>query len=289
MDKIFLKEKTEHGNMLLPLNVYSFDCDKNNNIFTCHWHDELEFIIVTKGSATIQVDTTYFEVYEGQVVFVASGYIHAGHIFDGQDYSFSAIVFNHHFIRSCINDSVQLKYIDRLFATFSALHIKGEQPWENQVISKLYEILSLFCNKEFAYEIGIKANLYCSIFEILKNNQNSFSAQKFLSTEKTQNLKIVLDYIRLNYQKKITNQQLSSDVGLNESYFCHFFKQMMHTTPVEYINHFRINMASELLKNTDAKVLDIALECGFENFSYFINIFKKYMYCTPSEYRKKKL
>ena len=36
---------------------------------------------------------------------------------------------------------------------------------------------------------------------------------------------------------------------------------------------------------TDYTVLEIALECGYENVSYFIRLFHKLMHCTPLQYR----
>jgi AraC-like DNA-binding protein len=57
-------------------------------------------------------------------------------------------------------------------------------------------------------------------------------------------------------------------------------------TPIDYLNDYRIMKASYQLQNTDRKIIDIALEVGFNNLSYFINRFKKTMGVTPARYRK---
>ena len=57
-------------------------------------------------------------------------------------------------------------------------------------------------------------------------------------------------------------------------------------TIMEYLNRYRIEQAAAMLEETDQKVLDISLECGYENFSYFIRRFRAYKNMTPAAYRK---
>ena len=42
-----------------------------------------------------------------------------------------------------------------------------------------------------------------------------------------------------------------------------------------------------MLEDTDLKVLEIAMEVGFDNLSYFIGTFKRHMNMTPSKYRSR--
>ena len=55
-----------------------------------------------------------------------------------------------------------------------------------------------------------------------------------------------------------------------------------------YLNTIRMNHACQLLLETDDTVLEIALECGYENVSYFIRLFGNLMHCTPLQYRLSK-
>ena len=60
----------------------------------------------------------------------------------------------------------------------------------------------------------------------------------------------------------------------------------MGTSFIEYLNEYRLTMASRLLLSSDASILDIANEVGFDNLSYFNRLFKKRFLTTPSNYRK---
>jgi AraC family cel operon transcriptional repressor len=57
-------------------------------------------------------------------------------------------------------------------------------------------------------------------------------------------------------------------------------------TPTEFVNRLRIDHAARLLCTTDKSVLEIALDCGFENQGHFHRCFKTRFETTPLTYRK---
>ena len=52
------------------------------------------------------------------------------------------------------------------------------------------------------------------------------------------------------------------------------------------MNSVRLSAAMDLLTRTDRKVLDIALDTGFNSLSYFIGVFKQGLGCTPTQFRR---
>ena len=73
---------------------------------------------------------------------------------------------------------------------------------------------------------------------------------------------------------------------MNTQYFCRYFKKLVGKTPTEYINDVRIEKAKELLAESDDKIIDIAIACGYDNIGYFIKRFKEQKHMSPSQYRK---
>ena len=82
-------------------------------------------------------------------------------------------------------------------------------------------------------------------------------------------------------------QQLAQAAGMSEGHFCRVFKQYTLKTPVQFINGVRLSHALELLTATNLRVLDIAMDCGFNSMSYFIEVFRTEYDATPLQYRKK--
>jgi two-component system response regulator YesN len=47
----------------------------------------------------------------------------------------------------------------------------------------------------------------------------------------------------------------------------------------------RLEKVKELLGTTSLPIVQVSLECGFNNLQYFYDVFKRSVGCTPSEYR----
>jgi AraC-like DNA-binding protein len=65
-----------------------------------------------------------------------------------------------------------------------------------------------------------------------------------------------------------------------------YFKQAMGVSFTSYLNSYRLTMAARLLLQSDATVLSIATEVGFDNLSYFNRVFKRQFHATPSDFRR---
>ena len=291
MVKDSLKENRVHGDIMFPLVTYHMDCDSNVDILECHWHDEFEFLLVTGGRAVFQIGTRYYNVSEGQAIVIPNGEIHAGFHYDNSHCKYSAVVFNLNFLSSGTYDVIQNKYISPLQKNLYMLpaYIKGENEWEKEIIYELNRIFAAADTKPDAYEMLIKSSLY-RIFSILLPNCDPKvpDGKREANSDKMENIKRALEYIHKNFNRKIRINDLARLSNMSEGHFCRFFKRLVRKTPVEYINYYRVNRAVKLLENEDAKIIEIAMDVGFDSFSYFISMFKRYMKCTPSQYRKSK-
>ena len=97
-----------------------------------------------------------------------------------------------------------------------------------------------------------------------------------------------LEFIKANYMKKISLEDVAKSVYLSSSYFSKIFKQEMKCNFNTYINLFRIESSKELLKDPTVELVDIASIVGFEDQSYFSKVFKKIVGISPGKYRESK-
>lgn len=93
-------------------------------------------------------------------------------------------------------------------------------------------------------------------------------------------------YIREHYSENIGRNEIGAAFFLVPEYLAKMYKKKTGQNLKDYINEYRLSQAKLLLKNSDMKVSDVALEVGFDNFSYFSTLFKQHMGMTPNEYRK---
>ena len=93
-------------------------------------------------------------------------------------------------------------------------------------------------------------------------------------------------YVEENYADHTLSQQSVSDyMGLSVGYFGQLFYSQTGQRFVDYLHHYRLEVARNLLLNTNDKICDISEATGFNSVNYFNSLFKKSFHITPKEYR----
>lgn len=290
-----LKERASHGDELFPITVYEnnvMNVKKGERILECHWHDEVEFIHMKRGSATFIIDTVSVEVKEGQVVLINSQAIHMAYSLSNTHCTYESIVFDLKMLNSDQLDSCQKDYIYPLLKKVYKfpLILKGDQVWEDKAIATLLEIIKQMVSKPIGYELFIKGFLLQTL-GFLFNNQVMKQSQKKTTTEEginAERIRKTLAYMDKNHSEKITIDDLCEEVNLSKFYFCRLFKELTGRTPLDYLNYCRMNKAALMLRESNLKISAVATCVGIDNFSYFVRLFKVYKGVTPSEFRKSK-
>ena len=99
--------------------------------------------------------------------------------------------------------------------------------------------------------------------------------------------RIILEYIQKKYSDPISEAQLAGLVNLSTNYMHKVFLSDMKTTPIYYLNYYRIRVSKDLLRDTDLSISEIADMVGISGSNYFCRVFRKYNDgISPSRYRK---
>lgn len=93
-------------------------------------------------------------------------------------------------------------------------------------------------------------------------------------------------YIHRNYAQKLTIKELCVYFHCSKSTLINSFESRYHTSVNRYITSYRLEQASVLLRESDATICEIALQCGFSDQGYFSKVFQKEMGMTPTAYRQ---
>jgi AraC-like DNA-binding protein len=87
------------------------------------------------------------------------------------------------------------------------------------------------------------------------------------------------------YTEPLPVKALSGPVGLSVPYFQRLFRRETGFTPLQYLNHYRIEQAKVLLAETNDSVETIARQVGIPNGKYFARIFRQINGSSPREHR----
>ena len=96
----------------------------------------------------------------------------------------------------------------------------------------------------------------------------------------------IVEFIIRKYQDNISASNIARAVNMNETYMQKLFKKEMGDTLLEYITKYRISQSIALMRNTNMKFIDIAIQVGFNNRQTFYNAFKEFTGYNPLRFRK---
>lgn len=280
------QETTSHGDPLFPYVTYPCTIPLDFAQVPLHWHDEAELIYVKRGRGTITVDFSSREVCAGTIALILPGQLHAIGQSGQESMEYENIIFHPDLLISKTDDTGNTDLLLPL--------LTGEHPVPSfhTPDAPYYPSLSacIDANDEISrtnppgYQLYIKSQLYM-FFYILASQCLSEDppAKAHASLGK---VKLILKYIETHYMEKITIADIAAKTGISPSHFMRCFRQAMGTTFTAYLNDYRLTIASRLLLVSDAQILAIASECGYDNLSYFNRVFKARFGMTPREYRK---
>ena len=97
---------------------------------------------------------------------------------------------------------------------------------------------------------------------------------------------IILEHIHTNYANEISLDSLCKLVYVNRTSLTRIFRARTRRSPIDYLLHYRLNMACKLLANSKLSVGKIAEATGFNYESYFTRQFTAKIGITPTRYRQ---
>ena len=277
------REKHNHGDSLFPFEFFDQSTCKDIYVVHMHWHEEVEWIYVTKGKIDINVDGEHFYVQENEFFVIESKLLHS--IYTLEDCHYYTCVFKKEILDFSFKDYITSKYIHPYIV--DELVVNEIIKCDHTSINDFYLQILRCCNeKNLGYQLSIKVSLL-NIFNFLIENQ--YLIPNTRTKHNLESIEVVLDYISNHYSEKLESHFLADLVGYNNQYFSRYFKENTGYPPIEYINYYRISKASEMLVNQDLSILDISINCGFDSCSYFIKKFKELKKVPPKQYRKRLL
>ncbi len=275
-------EDRPRGTYEFPFEFHHIDASHPRYLMSYHWHVEYEVIRILKGTLTVTLDEKSFTARANDVIFVNSGILHSG---IPEDCVYECIVFDlNTFLKS---NSVCSRYMQEILHQEVMIYHHFTEK-QSDIIACVNSLFRAMSEKASGYEMIVYGQFYHFFGLIFSNHyylENQPKTRK--DYKRILQLKQVVDFIEKNYTSQITLNQLSASVSMSPKYFCRFFSEMTHQTPMDYLNRQRIEQACYQLSTTDDSITEIAYRTGFNDLSYFIRTFKKYKGITPGKYKRR--
>ena len=127
------------------------------------------------------------------------------------------------------------------------------------------------------------------LYQFMKSTVDTLVGRLGTELNKRQN-KIIAgakEFIQLNYaDSSLSIHDIAEAVGITDTYLSSIFTEYTGENLVTCLNRYRVDMAKELLLNTNIIIKDVGFKTGFYTIQNFNRVFKRFTGSTPGEYRK---
>lgn len=277
---------------LLPNFEEKFPCIRSHVVFgkgyqaPWHWHKAVELFYIQKGTLEYITPSQSHVFPAGTVGMVNSNVLHmaVGHQNEEQGTSYLHL-FDPVVISGFSGNSIDEKYVLPL-VTAPNVELMAIEPGV-----ETYDFVLSAVEKSFqmdatmpGYELylrGVLSEIWMEFFKVM--------APQILEQEHgsgaSEMTKQMLVYIHEHYGERLTVQKIAQAASVSERSCYELFRRNLRTTPMEYVNSYRIRVACQRLTQTEQSVMDISAECGMNN-SYFSQVFREATGFKPLEYRR---
>ncbi|MDO4343268.1 MAG: AraC family transcriptional regulator [Eubacteriales bacterium] len=280
------REVTAHGTPAFPLGCYYDNLETEEVAW--HWHEEMETIVVSEGEVVAKAGTEKYLLRQGEGMFINSGVLHAIKNVGTGFCSLHSFVFHPKLVAGSMDSIFWQKYVQPLkedVCLNSAAFRQGTE-WGGEVLKLLESAWQACARKKNGYEFDVRSSLSEMIFLLTQHRPSSLPAPSEKEARDAERVKRMLEYIHVHYSDALTLPQIAASAGLSSSECLRCFRSTIGLAPIQYVKQYRVQRAAEMLVGTPEKIVDIAMQCGFQDMSYFARSFRELKGCTPSRYRE---
>ncbi|MEY8355537.1 AraC family transcriptional regulator [Lachnospiraceae bacterium 54-53] len=279
-----LSERLNYNIPNFPLYVhkgtlYQFD----RYAAACHYHPDLEFILVQDGEMDYFVNGQIVHIGTGNGIFINSKRMHYGFSNDRTDCSY--IVAAVHPVLLGAGTLAGKAYLEETFGldTDNFLLLTPQISWQRDallLLTQIYDEMHSDTNN-LLHLLSLAVTLCdCVGDHIQQISGHSSDEQSWMVLRK------MTGYIHQHYDLKITIDEIAAAGTVCRSRCCELFNKYIGQTPNNYLIQYRILKSREMLRETSIPICEIAIACGFQTASYFSYVFRKETGLVPQDFRK---
>ncbi len=273
-----------HGTTQFPIAFYHDDLEQMSVAW--HWHEEMECIYVEHGVTTIHTGREKFRLHEGQAMFINCNTLHGARGIAGTGCRYHSMVFHPRLVGGGLDSIYWEKYLDPIIKKGPrSLAFDGRKPWHEQAQALIEAAWQEGAANEPGYEFRVRTILSQLIFLIFKNHPVALLKNSPKNLRDGERIRQMLQFISEHYDEPLTMQDIADSASISESECLRCFHTAVDLSPIQYLKRYRILKASQMLRDSGARIGDIASACGFTDPSYFNRAFRAQKGVTPGEYR----
>jgi AraC family transcriptional regulator len=99
-------------------------------------------------------------------------------------------------------------------------------------------------------------------------------------------LRRIKELVNSKMEDDLSLEDMAQSVGLSTAHFARMFRKSTGETPHQFVLRQRLERGKAMLRAPDARVLDVAVACGFKTQQHFAQVFRDVLGLSPTQYRQ---
>ncbi len=246
-----------------------------------------ELVVVVAGEGTRSVHGKAELLHAGDAFVLPAGSLHDVH--SGPDLSLQRVAFDAETAAAGVAD---LNAIPGYLALFKfeprvrTLHgLTGRlrlSPEDLIATVELLDRLELELDDKKPGFGNVTDGLFCALSVQLAR---SYARMRLPLSEALVRLSPVLLWLEQHFEGPVTLEDIVAKGEMSQSTLQRCFKRCFDVSPFNYLLHLRMQKAQLLLRDTEAKVKEIAPSVGIDDANYFARLFRQHAGIEPTAYR----
>ena len=239
-----------------------------------HWHRFVEMEFLISGSGTHKINGKSYPIRRGELHIMKLTDIHE-FFFEENCWLYLVQIPTSYLpkdinsvILNCPEDMIayfdeyDFDKIERLFCAL-AEEFKKDDPYKDQIIKNIIMTICLLLFRK----LNISPDIACRKSDSRIND--------------------IIIFLQNNFHEPLSVEKIAEKFYMNSEYFSRYFKSRMGISPKEYLSEIRMGYAKKLICQSEHKIIDICMECGYNSVMTFLRDFKKKYNCTPKQMQAK--
>ncbi|OGX68212.1 MAG: hypothetical protein A2189_09105 [Paenibacillus sp. RIFOXYA1_FULL_44_5] len=231
-------------------------------------------VYVTEGEIIYWIENERLKLEKGDILFIPFHLVRAWESPQNESHQKYTVVF------SWDNSSLEKTFFD----TKSNVLIQTK-PRNGAYFEQRFSYLFIQWIRKSPYYKEMSGHILSELLTLIAQQQ---AEKRAASPKKELLVRKVQDYILNDFRKNLTIEELSNLAGITPNYVTAIFKEVIGTTPIQYLHQIRINTAVTLFEHTQMTVREVAEYLGYCDQAYFNRMFKKWMDASPTHFLNNK-
>lgn len=279
----FIQNFTSRQHMITPNYEYFHYRDKALMDVEYHNHDFYEIYLFVSGNVTYLIEGRSYRLSPGDILLIRSGELHKPVVHETEPYERRVLWINPDYLHNTSDENSNLAIC---FGSPAAKSFHLLRP-SSKMSAAIFEILDRFeyalASQNFGSNILREIYLLEYLVHVNKAYLESHDIKGSVDIQTNEKISEIIQYINRNLDKDLSLDTLSRKFYISKYHLTRQFSKYTGYTLHKFILQKRLIKSKTLLKE-GARINEVCVKCGFNDYSNFIRSFKREYGIPPKKY-----